>query len=91
MTFGKGLRFSERNSMGTHLWDRVRCHEPEHVHLYPPVQFNQRLQLGGIESAGLLQLDTTLEFLAGKASHHFVQVGRELVAQSMVDIQFTLT
>jgi len=35
--------FSEKNSTATHLWHRIRCHEPEHVGLDPLVQLNQRL------------------------------------------------
>lgn len=59
--------------------------------LDPLIQLDQGLQLGCVEGTSLLELDTPLERLASKTCHHIVQVCGELVAQTMVDVQFALT
>lgn len=86
-------QYSPRNIPrgNTHLWYRIRRHEPKYVGLDPLVQLNQRLQLGRVEGARCIHLNTSLESLASKTGHHLVQVGREFVAQSMVDVQLALT
>ena len=68
----KHLGGSERNSRATHLWHRVRCHEPEYMGLDPLVQLDQRLELGCVEGTSLLQLNTSLERLASETGHHLV-------------------
>lgn len=56
-----------------------------------PVQLDQRLQLSRVERAELLGLETTLEGSTCETSHDFAEVSRELVPQTVVDVQLALT
>lgn len=55
------------------------------------VQLDQCLQLSCIEGAELLRLETALEGSARETSHDFAEVPRQLVPQTVVDVQLALT